>query len=371
VPVRKHSVRGGTYWRLDEWITGADGVRRRIRQSKIPTRELAVALAAKIKAEAFEGRFFDRAKAHKATVRQLWEDWRPISERDKASWQDDVSRSKHLLEHLGDRVAQALNRGDIDEYRNLRLAETTLRGRPPSPATLDREIALLMRMCSYAVECGRLLQNPLAHVRLLRKPNVRRVVIDEATFARLVEAAGKELRPILVMAYDTGMRKGEILGLRWSQLDLEAGTVRLGAEDTKTSKARTVYLTARAKEAIQQLPRDEGSEHVFVSSRTGKGWVNIDRPFAEARAAMGRPDIWFHDLRRSFVTNARRRGVPESVVMKMSGHRTRSVFDRYNVVEDGDVRAAVKAIEGGQPVAGEAPWAGEDTARTMRAPWGP
>jgi len=58
--------------------------------------------------------------------------------------------------------------------------------------------------------------------------------------------------------------------------------------------------------------------------------------------------LWFHDSRRSFCTNARRRQVAESVVMRMSGHRTRSVFDRYNIVEDEDVRQAVRQIEAGR-----------------------
>src|SRR5260370_39069113 len=61
----------------------------------------------------------------------------------------------------------------------------------------------------------------------------------------------------------------------------------------------------------------------------------------------GLEGVWFHDLRRSFATNARRRGVPESVVMKLSGHRTRSVFDRYNVVSEDDLRSAVRQIESG------------------------
>ncbi len=61
--------------------------------------------------------------------------------------------------------------------------------------------------------------------------------------------------------------------------------------------------------------------------------------------AAGLSGIWFHDLRRSFVTHARRRGVPESVVMKLSGHRTRNVFDRYNIVDETDLKAAVERID--------------------------
>jgi integrase len=155
------------------------------------------------------------------------------------------------------------------------------------------------------------------------------------------------------MAFDTGMRKSEVLNLRWSQVDLRAGAVRLGAEDTKTNRARTIYLTARALEVLKRLPRQLRTEYVFANPETGKPWTDLKRCFDAAREAIGRPDLWFHDLRRSFVTNARRRGVPESVVMKMSGHRTRSVFDRYNVIEDEDVRAAVRTIEAGQKAVGK------------------
>jgi integrase len=345
--VTKYTVRGNTCWRVDEWLTMPDGSVRRVRKSRVPTKEQAVMLAAKLKAEAFEGRHFDRLKTPKVTVRQLWEHWSPISRRDKDSWRSDIARAEHLLRHLGNRVASNLTQADIDEYRSHRLAETTRRGGPPSPATLDLELAQLKRMCSYAVECGRLQVNPVARVKLLRKPNVRQVTLDEPTFLKLVEAAEPSYRPVLLMAYDTGMREGEILNLRWSQLDLKDRAVRLGAEDTKTNKARTVYLTDRVIEPLQQLPRQLHSEYVFVSHRTGSRWSELRRAFDRARKAVGREDLWFHDLRRSFVTNARRRGVPESVVMRMSGHRTRNVFDRYNVVEDEDVRNAVKTIEAG------------------------
>ena len=89
---------------------------------------------------------------------------------------------------------------------------------------------------------------------------------------------------------------------------------------------------------------------MFVNPRTGKPWNNIRRMWRRACEAAGLPEgVWFHDTRRSFCMNARRRRlVPESVVMRMSGHRTRSVFDRYNIVEDEDVRQAVRQIEAGR-----------------------
>ena len=141
----------------------------------------------------------------------------------------------------------------------------------PSPATLDKEVELLKRMLNYAVACGSLASNPLGAVKLLRKPNVRRSVLD----------------------------------------------------DTR--------------------PSNGSSPPPRISSSRPSWW----RMFRRACTAAKLRGVWLHDLRRSFVTNARRRGVPESVVMKMSGHRTRAVFDRYNIIEEDDLREAVKRLEAG------------------------
>src|SRR5207244_3644124 len=147
-------------------------------------------------------------------------------------------------------------------YRNRRFAEKTRRGIPPAPATLDREVELLKRILNYAVACGRLPHNPLAKAKLLRKPNVRRIVVDEEAFERLLVAADPPLKPILAVAYETGMRLREILDLEWDQLDLREGVIRLAPQDTKGEEARTVYLAPRALEAIRQLPRRLGAQHV-------------------------------------------------------------------------------------------------------------
>ena len=109
--------------------------------------------------------------------------------------------------------------------------------------------------------------------------------------------------------------------------------------------ACTVRLTEPALAALKAVPRHLGSPFVFPNPRTGRLWSDLREPFQRACQAAGVTGVWFHDLRRGFITNTRKRGVPESVVMKMSGHKTRNTFDRYNIVDDAEVKAAVALIK--------------------------
>jgi len=314
------------------WVTLPDGVTKRVRRKRIPTREQAEAFEKKLQVEAYEGRFFDRVREPTETLKDLWLAYEPITKRDNDSWQSDVGRARHLIRLLGARRASRLSRADVEEYRTKRLDETSRRGRAPSPATLDREVELLKRILNYSVACDTLRENPVARVKLLRVPNVRRVVLDEAAFQRFSAAAEPWLRPILLVAFDSGMRKSEVLNLRWSQLDLEAGAVRLEAEDTKTDQPSVVHLTERVLGVLAGLPR--GGEFVFPNPTTGRPRQDIQGAVERARDASGLAGVWVHDLRRSFVTQARRSGLPESVVARFSGHRTPAVFKRYNIVEE-------------------------------------
>ncbi len=107
--VSKYTARGRTWWRVDEWLTLPDGKLIRYRKKRIPTKEQAGVLAAKKKAEAFEGQFFARQKREVTkTVKELWETYEPISKRDNDSWQTNIGRARHLLRHLGSRRAAQL-----------------------------------------------------------------------------------------------------------------------------------------------------------------------------------------------------------------------------------------------------------------------
>lgn len=281
------------------------------------------------------------------TVSDFWQLYEPISRRDNDTWQTDQGRATHLIRHLGKRKASLLSLADVDEYRTTRLGELTCRGTPPASATLDREVELLKRFLNYGVECRKLYANPIAKVKFLGKSNTRKSVLTAEVFVVFSSALPEYLRPPLTVAYDTGMRIGEVLGLRWDQLDLVGGCIALEEEVTKTNEARKVYLTSRCLAMLEALEatRAEGQPLVFPSSVTGGRIRDIRKAFKAAARAIGRPELWVHDLRRSFATRARRRGVPEKVVMRMGGWKTDSAFRRYNIIEDRDLQDAAKQLE--------------------------
>jgi integrase len=347
--VRRYMKNGKAYYKVDEWVRGLGGKPRRFQKRRIPTREQAELLVAKVKVEAFEGRFWGGRKKAPPRVEDLWKLYAPVSQRENDSFATEKGRAAHLLKRLGEREAQELTLADIEGYRAAREQETTQRGGPPAPATLDREVELLSRLLNYAVRCKKLQENPLGKTPLLRRPNVRHSIIEEEDFQKLLQGATRPLQGPMLTAFDTGMRKGEIFTLRWTQVNLEERCIHLEAEDTKTKKARVVYLTTRVLQVLSQLAQGEKGEFVFTNPKTGTAYQDLRKPFSQACKTAGLEGLWFHDLRRSFITRARRAGVPESVIMRMSGHKTRSVFERYNVIETRDMQDAVERMEAAQP----------------------
>jgi integrase len=360
--VNKYVAGGAARWAIDEWIAGVDAelrpVHHRLQKRGFPTKASARAYVSQVHREAREGRWwFDQPAARPEeasfSVAEAWELYEPKAKRDNDSWRSDRSYSRHLIRLMGSVRCSALTLETVDGYRSQRGTETTRRGAAPARATLDREVELLRRMLSYAVACKRLEHNPLAGVSMLGRNNIRRRVVGEAEFAALLEGAPARLRPILVLAYDTGMRKREILDLRWDRVDLREGVIRLEPSDTKEERHRVIYLTARARVALGRTPRRLRCPWVFPNPQMGKPYGDIRKVFAGACRAAGIEGLWFHDLRRSFVTRARKAGIPESVVMRMSGHRTREVFDRYNITDEGDLQAAAARLSAGQRGLGE------------------
>jgi integrase len=256
--------------------------------------------------------------------------------RDRASLRTTAARvKKNLYPYFAKlRVAEFATR-HVRDYTLLRKKQGA------ANATINRELQILHRAFRLAYEADPPMVARVPHVPLLPEDNVRTGILDHAGYLRLRDLLPSPYRLLLVLGYHTGARLGELLGLRWSQVDLERGEIRLEAHHTKTRKARVLPIYGEMRHCLEmaRVERDlncpqcpwvfqVGGERMIFNWRT---W----RAFAQ-RA--GVPNLRFHDLRRTALTNMVRAGVPEKEAMEISGHLTRKTFERYHIVSDRTVR---------------------------------
>lgn len=244
--------------------------------------------------------------------------------------------------------AREISTDKIRVYIQYRQAQKTRLGTPPSPATINRELSALKRMLRIAAQSSQQKISSVPHIPMLREDNVRTGFFEWQEVQRLIEHLPSYWRPVVLCAFFTGMRRGEILQLKWKHIDLKEGMIRLDPEMTKTREGRVIYLPELLMKEFRRL-RWEGKrkypETQWVFTRHGQQLKHIQRGWKTACLKAGLEGRRFHDLRRSAVRNLVRSGVPERVAMAISGHKTRSVFDRYNIVDERDLKTAAGAIE--------------------------
>lgn len=231
-----------------------------------------------------------------------------------------------------------------------------------APATIKNELNALRRAFRIAKRAGKVSAVP--EFPELEGSNVRKGFFEAADFAALLAELPTDLRPVAEFAYLTGWRKSEVIGLTWDRVDFDAGMVRLDVGTTKTGEGRTFPFAALPR--LKALLEDQRSRTKMVERqkraiitnvfhRDGEpikdffaAWNNaVARAARDDRGAIVRPQIvgrLFHDLRRTAVRNLVRAGISEHVAMKLSGHKTRDVFDRYDIVSERDLAEGVAKL---------------------------
>jgi integrase len=224
---------------------------------------------------------------------------------------------------------------------------------PAKNGTINRHLALLRRAFNLDKRASPPKVVTVPVIPKLAENNARKGFFEHDAFVAVRRELPDEVRPVVTFAYYTGCRKGEILGLRWDQVDLAERVVKLDPGETKNDEGRTIFLTPDLYEvlALQKATRDQlFPKSLWVFSRLGDRILDFRWSWNEAckRAglvdAAGEPDKLFHDLRRTGVRNLIRAGVPERVAMAISGHKTRAVFDRYNIVSESDLKDAARRL---------------------------
>lgn len=225
-----------------------------------------------------------------------------------------------------------------------------------STATINRSLSALHRMLRLAYEEGKLQGVPV--IRRLKEPAPRKGFVTLEQFQKLLAALPVQLRPVVLFLFWCGGRKGEAFQITWDQVDLKARLVRLEQDQTKSEEPRIVPLPPVLVEILEKVTPKEGVVFNTENLRTewGKACAAVGLGTRE-KVKSGSGFTWYrykgmmiHDLRRSAIRNLIAAGVPENVAMKISGHKTASVFRRYNIVTTQDVSNAMdRLVEASSP----------------------
>lgn len=250
---------------------------------------------------------------------------------------DIKSPVAHLLKHFGkERLAIDITTDAITKYITKRQEQGAGNG------TVNRSLSALKRSFKLAEIAGKVATRP--HISMLAENNAREGFITISEFERLREALPADLRDPAAFLYYSAWRVGEMRTLQWR--DISNGEIRLRAENSKNKHARVVPLTRELAEIIERARERRIPELPNVFHRDDGSPIGLFRKsWATACRKAGLGHILVHDFRRSALKNLMETGkVSEKVAMTISGHKTRSTFDRYHIVTNDAVRLALEAV---------------------------
>jgi integrase len=342
--------RGGGAWYIKYWapLPGhyPEGMRPPLRQVKerltnCRNRSQAEGVLMARRSAIFEGVYRPRRKAQAASLADFaalfLESKRHLSTVSKYR----LLLEKYLVPHFGKKPLASISNRDCLDYYNNRLDTDA------AVATVNGEMACLKSLFSEAIRVGICQGNPVRGIKLLNPNNVRDRILSQDETARLFATANEAtdyVRPLFYILYYTGMRRGEVLELRW--VDVEMAHNRILVRDSKTGEGRKVPLCrALADELMRWRSLIAESSWVFPGRYRSDVRMNTIRPgwlrlCQSARTSNLRP----HDLRHNFTSMLQAQAVSDSIIMSITGHKTHVMLHRYSHANDMQRLAVVENL---------------------------
>ena len=255
----------------------------------------------------------------------------------KRSWKDDVSAINAFKRYFKRFDLHEIGVLDIEKFKSGRLTEGVSRAR------INRNLMVLKKMFSLAVDWGYLKENPAKRVKRFPENSLKERILTREEEKSLLSACASHLQQVVLVALNTGMRRSEILSLRWDQVDLGKETIRV--ERTKSGRPRFIPINSLLLSVLDTLRRQNGqSEFVFPDSKTEKPIKNVKTSFKAACKKAQIKGLRFHDLRHTAASRMVEAGIDLVTVSKILGHSTIQMTMRYAHPTPENMRRAVEVL---------------------------
>ena len=328
----------GVFLKKNKWFIDYKFEGRRIRESIGPSKTVAELVLKKRKIEIAEGRYLNKKKEEREKfddfARTFHELHSKVNHRPSVIRRNVVSL-KNLSTMFSGKYLSEITPQLIERYKLTRITQV-------KPATVNRELTCLKCMFNKAISWNKASDNPVRKVKMLKEDNKRIRYLEKEEIPKLIDNCAPHIKPIVIVAINTGMRKSEIFGLKWQNISIEHGVIYL--LDTKNGERREVMMNETVKKTLIAVPKNPESSYVFCHPN-GKPYTDVKNSFHTALRKCGIINFKFHDLRHTFASQLVMRGVDLKTVQELLGHKSIEMTMRYSHLSPSHKKRAVNLLD--------------------------
>ncbi|MBK7142036.1 MAG: site-specific integrase [bacterium] len=318
----------GDAWYIDYYVNG-----KRKRERVGSNKKVAEQALAKRQVQVAEHRFLDIQRSPRTSLEELIGAYLEYAKANKLSWQRDVHSIQRLKESFGRKLLSEITPLALETYKSSRLKVV-------APATVNRELACLKHMFTKAIQWQMATSNPVRMVRMLKEHNQRLRYLTNDEIQLLMNALPERVQPVVQCALYTGMRRGELLNLKWADVDLKQRL--LFVRQSKNGEKREIPIAETLLKVLNALERT--GEYVF-SFGNGNRMRSIREAFDRAVKRCGILNYHFHDNRHTFASYLVMAGVDLLTVKELMGHKSITMTLRYAHLSPDHKRKAIESLD--------------------------
>jgi len=311
----------GNRWYIDYYVNGT-----RKRESVGPIDKITRTMAEKaLKSrigEIVQGKFHLEQKKKPVQFKSLVEKYLIWAKDNHRSYKRDITISKSLEKFFKRKFIDSINSWHVEKYKSKRKSDGL------SLSSINRELTVLKRIFNLGIEWKLAQDNPVQGVKFFKIPLQKPRALSEEEFKLLFNSASEHLKPILFVAISTGMRKGEILNLRWKDINLEEKYIVV--RDSKNYESRVIPINNKLEKVFIEINHNASEDEYLFCYHDEKPIEYIYRSFRTALKKSGIKKCTFHSLRHSFATRAVMAGVDIVTLKELLGHKTIAMTMRYS-----------------------------------------